>query len=325
MIWRFEPIYKPTPWGGKRLRSYKAGSRHAAYAGTDDTPIGESWELSALPGAESVVTDGPDHGQTLPELIKRYGPALLGQHVYRECGDRFPLLFKFIHAEADLSVQVHPSDDVAHAMGLPCGKNEMWVVIEAAPGAVLYNGFSTPINPAELKELSDTGGIMSRIRRIEVVPDDAFYIPAGRIHSIGAGILLAEIQQASTDTFRIYDYNRPGLDGKPRQLHIDKAQVALDCNDVTGSRLPQPADGSPLLESTHFTVNHLSVSTPTERHPASHDSFAVYMVLHGDITVLHGSETVTLPQGSTILVSADTETITLLPHTAPASLLEIYH
>lgn len=321
MMWTFEPIYKPTVWGGNRLRTYKVRDRQDS---CDTIPLGESWELSALPGDESIVAAGPERGMTLSALVNRHGEALLGKHVKAACGNRFPLLIKFIHATADLSVQVHPSDEVARAMGLPNGKNEMWVIVEAEPGACICNGLRTPIRPDDLASLAATGEIIKRLRRIEIKPGDAFYIPAGRVHTIGAGTLLAEIQQPSTDTFRIYDYGRPGLDGKPRELHLDKARLALDCNDVYGDRLPQPADGNALLESPHFTVHRLSITSPVERHPASRDSFVIYMVLHGEATLSTPDDAIRLPQGSTILVSADTDTVTVTPHGSPASLLEIY-
>lgn len=325
MMWIFEPIYKPTVWGGNRLRTYKVCAPDSSVDNAT-IPLGESWELSALPGDDSVVATGPECGLTLSALVNLYDEALLGKHVKQVYGNRFPLLIKFIHATANLSVQVHPSDSVAHAMGLPNGKNEMWVIVEAEPGAYIYNGFKTPISPDELSSLASNGDIIGKLRRIEVSPGDAFYIPAGRVHSIGAGTLLAEIQQASADTFRIYDYGRLGLDGKPRELHIDKARIALDCNDVSGVRLPHPSNGTPLLESPHFTVHSLSVSSPVERHPALHDSFVIFMVLHGEANISTPDESVILRQGSTILVSADTKTVTISSHetSSPASLLEIY-
>lgn len=326
MFWTFDPIYKTTVWGGDRLLTYKAGSQSNHPDAGDAGHIGESWELSALPGDESIVTNGPEQGLTLSELVRHHGHKLLGKHVHEKCGERFPLLIKFIHTAANLSVQVHPSDRVARSMGIPSGKNEMWVIVEAQPGAFLYNGFNRPISPEEIAPLAANSDILKTLRRIEVKPGDAFHIPAGRIHAIGAGILLAEIQQSSTDTFRIYDYERLGLDGKPRQLHLDKAKLALNCEDMDGGQLSKSIDGNPLLESNEFTVHNLTLTSTLVRHPSEHDSFAIYMVLHGNVTLSSSDGSLTLAQGSTALVSANTETISLTPHndSGPASLLEIY-
>ena len=219
---KFHPVLRTMVWGGDRIAAYKGIE-------TDQPSIGESWEVSAYPGMESVVAEGALAGRTLSSLVEEYRGKLVGEPVYARCGDEFPLLVKFIDARADLSIQVHPDDAMARRVhGEQNGKTEMWYVMDSAPDAHLYSGITRPFTPEEYERLIAEDRIVDVLADHPVKEGDVFFLPAGRIHAICAGTFLAEIQQTSDLTYRIYDYNRPGLDGKPRPLHTDKAKEAID-------------------------------------------------------------------------------------------------
>ena len=217
----FKPILKKIIWGGSDICPFKG-----------ITPvqegIGESWELSHVEGNYSVVDNGALEGKTLDELIRTYGKQLLGEKVVEQFGSIFPLLIKFIDARDNLSIQVHPDDELAKKRHNSFGKTEMWYVINAAKGAGLYSGFSKQINVDEYVKRVEDNTIMDVLQRYEVNPGDVFFLPAGRVHAIGAGCFIAEIQQTSNITYRIYDYDRKGPDGKGRELHTELAKDAID-------------------------------------------------------------------------------------------------
>lgn len=214
----FKPILKKIIWGGSDICPFKG-----------ITPvqegIGESWELSHVEGNYSVVDNGALEGKTLDELIRTYGKQLLGEKVVEQFGSIFPLLIKFIDARDNLSIQVHPDDELAKKRHNSFGKTEMWYVINAAKGAGLYSGFSKQINADEYVKRVEDNTIMDVLQRYEVNPGDVFFLPAGRVHAIGAGCFIAEIQQTSNITYRIYDYDRKGPDGKGRELHTELARM----------------------------------------------------------------------------------------------------
>ena len=211
---KFEPIFKETIWGGNKIPRIKH------IDGLEDKRIGESWEISDVEGSESVVADGPYKGLTLPALVDKLKGDLVGKDNYRRFGNRFPLLIKFIDACRDLSVQVHPDDETDIRQGMANGKNEMWYLLDSAPNASLRCGMNERLTPDELKRRVNDGTISDAIALYHVKAGDCFYIPAGRVHSIGTGCLLAEIQQTSDTTYRLYDYNRRDKNGNLRQLHI---------------------------------------------------------------------------------------------------------
>ena len=222
---KFEPILKQTLWGGNKIIPFK----HL----TENLPnVGESWEVSSVEGSESVVANGACKGMTLPEVVRTYKEELVGEANYARFGDKFPLLIKFIDAQRDLSIQVHPDDELARKRHNSFGKNEMWYVISAEPGAKLISGFSQEITPKEYKERVADGTFADVLQACEVKPGDVFYVPAGRVHGIGAGVFVAEIQQTSDITYRIFDYNRKDKDGKLRELHINQAVDAINFEDV---------------------------------------------------------------------------------------------
>ena len=218
---KFVPYLKTVVWGGERIAPFKGIS-------TDQEKIGESWELSGVKGHESVVSNGELQGRDIVSLIREYGASLVGKHVFESEGNVFPLLVKFIDAKGDLSIQVHPDDDLAMKRHGTKGKTEMWYVVDAAPGASLYAGLTKEITPEEYERRVADGTITDVLARHDVHPGDVFFLPAGRIHAICSGCFLAEIQETSDITYRIFDYNRPGLDGKPRELHTALAKDAID-------------------------------------------------------------------------------------------------
>ena len=219
---RFKPIFKEKIWGGRKLHDV---------LGKDCAEIphcGESWELSAVQGNVSIVADGPLKGKRLDHLINEYRSALVGKDVYAAYKEEFPLLIKFLDAREDLSIQVHPNDELALQRHQQLGKTEMWYVIQADQDATLITGFNRTINREIFSSMMDEGRIEDILNREKVAEGDVFFIPAGRIHTIGKGILLAEIQQTSDVTYRIYDFNRTDESGKQRDLHLKEALDALD-------------------------------------------------------------------------------------------------
>ena len=300
-IYKFNSILKPVLWGGGRLVAFKG-------LPACDEPIGESWELSALPDKESVVAEGPEKGLTLTQLVQRYGADLVGEPVHRLHGDRFPLLIKFIDACRDLSVQVHPDDEMAMREHGCKGKNEMWYILQADEGALIHSGFNRQLSPEEYDRRIGDGSILEVINATPSRPGDVYYIPAGQIHSIGAGNLLVEIQQACDVTYRVFDYNRRDADGNLRQLHTDQARQALDFRAADGKEPPMPAMAkgvTPLVMTPHFCVARLDVKDRLAIDVPGLQSFVALVCVKGEATLqAQGVPQVTLRQGETALVPA---------------------
>ena len=245
----------------------------------------EDWSVSAVKGSESVVANGKWKGCTLSEVISQDPAALLGGKVAERYEGRMPLLAKIIDAHQDLSIQVHPNDEMALREHGKMGKSEMWYIIDAQPGASLYSGFRSAISPEEYKRRVDDGTITEVLARHSVKPSDVFYLPAGRVHAIGAGITLAEIQQSSDVTYRIYDYNRPGLDGKPRELHTELAAKAIDYRVQADYRNSYTAAGSgtsAILDTPFFRIRLIECGGKEERRLKDEDSFVILIVLSGE-------------------------------------------
>ena len=229
----FEPNLHPVVWGGTQLRPYKGLDP------TDD-PIGESWEVSAVPSSTSIICNGERKGRDLISVINEHPEEILGKTVNEKYHGQLPLLVKFIDAKKDLSIQVHPNDEMAMREHGKMGKSEMWYIIKAEPGPYLYAGFKQEITPYEYQKRVEDGSITEVLADHQVKAGDVFYLPAGRVHAICGGILLAEVQQSSDVTYRIYDYNRPGMDGKPRELHTELASKALNFHVEENYRTDYP-------------------------------------------------------------------------------------
>lgn len=313
-VYKFNDILKPVLWGGDKLMTFKR-------LPTCDEPIGESWELSAMPGRESVVADGPDKGLTLTELVQRYGARLVGEEVYRRHGDQFPLLIKLIDAKRDLSIQVHPGDEQAMRDHGCMGKTEMWYVLETDEGAAITTGFKQAMSPEEFDRRLADNTILEVINTVVSHPGDVYYIPSGQIHAIGAGNLLVEVQQSCDITYRVFDYNRRDAAGNLRELHTVQAREALDYDAYNGLMpAAQTVDGvSLLLSCPHFEVRRIDVEdTFTLEMPQPH-SFMAMMCVGGE-TVLQadGLAPVTVGRGETALIPAMADRVGM---TGPATLL----
>lgn len=295
----FAPYLKSVIWGGHRLAEYKGL----------DTPlsnVGESWEISDVPGLVSVVDRGSCKGLTLGQLIDLYGADLLGEDNYRKHGGKFPLLIKFIDAAQNLSVQVHPNDQLAKKRHNSVGKTEMWHILETTDNAKIYTGLSKNITSDEYAARVTDNSIMDVIAEYDSKAGDTFFLPAGRIHAIGAGNLLVEIQQTSDITYRIYDYDRRDASGKPRELHTELAREAIDYKVY--SNYKTAPEGDLLVDCNYFKVNHLS-STHTEKSvtiPHDRDSFTIIICTGGLAIISSDSipEQYRIQQGETYLFPA---------------------
>lgn len=314
---KFEPILKDKVWGGTKLREL-LGKKTAS------EQVGESWEISGVEGNISVVANGELRGKPLNALIDLYKESFFGQKVRRAFGNQFPLLFKFIDAKKDLSVQLHPNDEIAKKRHNSFGKTEMWYIVQADSGSGLYLGFNKPMDKElYLKHLHKN--TLEEILHFETAKEgDAYYIPPGRIHAIGGGVLLAEIQQTSDITYRIYDWNRPDIDGKLRELHNDLAMEAIDFKNSIGVRKfeADKDSGNELIVSPYFSSSLLSVSGKQVRKIADVDSFVVYMCVSGEAVICTNNHSETVQTGETILVPAVCEEVEIISERA--KLLEVF-
>ena len=290
------------------------------YKGIESTAknVGESWELSAVSGNESVVANGEFAGRNIVELIKEYKADLLGEKVYAESGDTFPILVKFIDARDDLSIQVHPDDELAAARHNGSkGKTEMWYVVKADEGAHLMSGMSQKITPEEYVRRIEENTITDVLCDYKVKEGDVFFLPAGRVHSIGRGCFIAEIQQTSDITYRIYDFGRLGLDGKPRELHVEQSKDAVDysvLDDYMTSYTPALNKPVSLVECNYFKTHLLELTETIEVPVKTNDSFMIVICLEGTGTLTDSNDySLDLKQGETILVPAVTDGITFTP------------
>ena len=220
-IFKFQPLLKSTLWGGERIIPFK-------HLNDNMENVGESWEISGVKDNETIVSEGQYKGKKLNDLVAELKEKLVGKECYKRYGDEFPLLIKFIDARQDLSIQVHPTDEIAKKQGRERGKTEMWYLMDSAPGAKLYSGLKKKITPEEYKKMVEDDTICDALAQYAVKEGDVFFLPAGRIHAIGAGCFLAEIQQTSDVTWRIYDFKRKDKNGNYRELHTQQASEAID-------------------------------------------------------------------------------------------------
>ena len=307
---KFRPILKTVVWGGEKIAPYKEIE-------TEQKHIGESWELSGVKGNESIVANGPLAGKSIAELVREYKGELVGEHVYANTGDEFPLLIKFIDALSDLSIQVHPNDELAAVRHNGSkGKTEMWYVVSAEPGAHLLAGLTSSITPDEYAAKVADGSITEVLARHDVHPGDVFFLPAGRIHAICGGCFIAEIQQTSDITYRIYDYGRLGLDGKPREVHTELAKDAIDYTVYDNYRTeytPEQNEEVEVVSCKYFTTSIYDLTLPFARDLSELDSFLVVMCLDGSGTLEVDGETLDIHQGETVLVPASADDLCLVP------------
>lgn len=318
---KFSYLLKSTLWAGtgvERLKGLPASAK----------PIGESWEISGLPGHETPVLEGEHKGETLSALIGHYGAGLVGSANLRRYGTTFPLLVKFISAASDLSIQVHPDDAMARRLGHPNGKTEMWYVVDAEPGASLISGFCHDFSAEAYTAALADGTLPKHLNHLPARRGDSFFIPAARIHSIGAGNLVIEIQQDSDDTFRVYDYDRVDKDGHKRELHVEQAREALDYKACADSRIhyaAQPGQPVTLVSCPQFTVRLLQLTEAGTVDYADIDSFVVYIAYEGFALLCDSEGTqVTLRAGETVMFPATNTSVRIVPQAGRFECIETF-
>lgn len=295
----FRPYLKSVIWGGDKICKYKKIEQ-------SEPNIGESWEISAVPGHESVVTEGEYKNRTLTDLIEEFGADLLGEKVIGRYGKNFPLLIKIIDANDNLSVQVHPDDELAKKRHNSLGKTEMWYIIDSDKGAKIYAGLNRTITPEEYEDHIKKGDFESLLAVHDSHRGDVFFLPAGRIHAIGAGNLLAEIQESSDITYRIYDYNRRDKNGNLRELHTQQAKDAIDYEVHENYKNPPLRDDeseTEIVSCEHFHTKRLLIDGERELE-LSQDSFSIIMCLHGDVEITYEGGSLNINEGSTVLLPA---------------------
>jgi mannose-6-phosphate isomerase len=317
---KFRPILKDVIWGGTRLRE-KLGKE------CQTSTCGESWEISAIQGHISVVENGFLKGNNLQEIIEIYMGELVGDHVFEKFGLEFPLLIKFIDANDLLSIQVHPDDELARKRHNAYGKTEMWYILEADENARLISGFREVISRDTYLEHFNRKTLPDILNYEKVKAGDVFFIPAGRVHAIGAGILLAEIQETSDITYRIYDWDRLDKSGKGRELHTDLAVDAIVYDDPERYRMSYEIEDNSritVVDSPWFTTGIINLDTPVVKDFILIDSFVIYMCVGGSVEIDYGSDSrVCLGRGETVLIPASLKNITILPEGA-SRMLEIF-
>ena len=318
----FSPNLHPVIWGGHHLRPYKG------LAPSPD-PIGESWEVSAVPSSPSHISNGEWKGKNLITAISEHPDAILGKAVNEKYHGKLPLLVKFIDAKRDLSIQVHPNDEMAMLEHGKMGKSEMWYIIKADEGAHLYAGFQKEITPEEYQQRIADGTITEVLADHQVKAGDVFYLPAGRVHAICGGIMLAEVQQSSDVTYRIFDYNRPGMDGKPRELHTELAAKALDFHVEDNYRTEYTDSknkATQIIDTPYFDVRVMEISKPFHRDLRKYDSFVISMCIAGDCTIRVRStgDEITLHEGHSTLIPAAIADYDVIPHNDKTTLLDAY-
>lgn len=319
----FKPNLHSVIWGGSRLKPWKKHPQE------DETPIGESWEVSAVPSSPSIIDNGCWTGQSLIDVINQMPTEILGRSVAQRYGNKLPLLVKFIDADKDLSIQVHPDDRMAKREHNKFGKTEMWYVIDTKPGSYLYAGFKDELMPEEYRRKVEDGTITESLARHEVRPGDVFYIPAGRVHAICGGILLAEVQQSSDVTYRIYDYNRPGMDGRPRELHTALAAQALDYkvyDEYRTDYVVKESASSKVIDSDFFNVRVVDIDQRFHRNLVKFDSFVITMCLKGSchIKIRSTQDEVVLHEGNSCLIPAAIADYDIEPTTGHSLLLDAF-
>lgn len=317
---KFTPLSKYRIWGGNKLNS-------VLNKGFNDENIGESWEISDVEGDETKVAEGFLSGKTLKQLSQEYKEQLLGTKVYSNFGDKFPLLIKFIDAKTPLSIQVHPHDNIAKERHNSFGKNEMWYIMDADDNAEIIVGFNKPLDKKTYSEYLENNKVLEVLNKETTKAGDAFNIPTGRVHAIGSGVLLAEIQQTSDITYRIYDYNRVDkTTGKERELHNDLALDVLDFEvqeEYKTSYELEKNKSNKLIHTPYFKSNIIALTTATKKSYSDIDSFIIYICTKGSFEISILDKNYSMIQGETILLPACIKEVILVPK-KNAEILEVY-
>ncbi|WP_108869569.1 type I phosphomannose isomerase catalytic subunit [Aquimarina aquimarini] len=317
---KFQPILKEKIWGGNKLKTILNKQ-------TSKTNVGESWEISTVGEDISIIENGEFAGRKLTGLIGEYTSELLGEKVYQEFGNQFPLLIKFIDAKEDLSVQLHPNDELAKKRHNSFGKTEMWYVVQADTDAELIVGFDKDTSKEEYEAFLEKGKITELLNFEKISEGDSYFIKAGRIHAIGGGALIAEIQQTSDITYRVYDWDRKDDEGNERELHTDLALDALDFTSDRSFKLTYDKSKNKvnnLISGTYFTTSIINVDGVFERDYKELDSFKILMCVKGNGTINTGIYSEAISFGETILIPRSIENLSIVSDSAEMKLLEVY-
>ena len=296
---KFKTIYKDKIWGGQKIKTY-------LHKNFGDLPnCGETWEISGVKSDVSVVDNGALQGRSLAALLEEHKGALVGKAVYERFGNEFPLLVKFIDANEDLSIQVHPDDELARKRHNSFGKTEMWYVIEADPGSSLIAGFSEEVSQEVYVEKLNSGHLTDILNREDVKAGDVFFLPAGRVHTIGKGLLIAEIQQTSDITYRIYDFDRVDDKGNKRELHTEEALGAIDYRKYPNYRTdytPVKNEAVHLVSCPYFTTNVMDYTEDVSKDYSLFDSFVIHVCLEGSYELKYNGESYPVKMGECLLL-----------------------
>ncbi len=316
---KFKPVFKDKIWGGDKIRTR---------LGLDFSPLpncGEAWVLSGVAGCQTVVSEGFLAGNELNEVLEIYMDDLVGEKAYTQYGNEFPILVKFIDAHDWLSIQVHPDDQLAAMRKTGRGKTEMWYILDADPGAQLISGFNRKMDRELYQKMAARNQFREMMNFAEVSAGDVFYMPAGRVHALGPGIMLAEIQQTSDTTYRVYDWDRTDANGKSRELHTEEALDAFDFSyhpDVRQREKTIPGQTRELVHSPYFSTRLLPLIRSVERDYSETDSFVILLATDGAASIAADGIKYTISKGEVILLPAITERVEFYPAEA-ATILEV--
>lgn len=314
---KFRPILKERLWGGTKLKELLGKP-------IKSESTGESWELSTVKGDISVIANGSLEGKSLQDLIESNSEELLGKSVVERFGKEFPILIKFIDAKQDLSIQLHPNDDLAKERHDSFGKTEMWYIMDADPKAELIVGFNKDVTKEEYAESIDNDTLLDLLNYEQVKEGDTFFINTGKIHAIGAGVMLAEIQQTSDITYRVFDFNRKDKEGNLRELHTDLALDAVDYkkkDDFKVSYNQELNKVSEMVDCPYFKTNFIQLTENLELDTTKRDSFTIFMCVGGKAVIKTAEGEVSIKKGETALLPAITKKISL--QSKGAKLLEV--
>jgi len=305
---KFKTIYKDKIWGGQKIKTYL----HKDFGSLPN--CGETWEISGVKSDVSVVANGALEGESLADLLEKYQGELVGKKVYDHFSNIFPLLIKFIDANEDLSIQVHPDDELAKKRHNSFGKTEMWYVVEADPGSTLIAGFNKELTEQEYLDKFNSGHLTDILNKEDVKAGDVFFLPAGRVHTIGKGLLIAEIQQTSDITYRIYDFDRVDDKGNKRELHVEEALAAIDYKHYpeykTGYQ-PEKNETVKLVSCPYFTTNLLDFTESTAKDYSNLDSFVIYVCIEGEFAVKYDGGAYPVKMGDCILLPKSIDKVEL--------------
>ena len=307
---KFQPVFHYRIWGGEKLKTIL----HKNYS---ETKIGESWEISGVPGNETLVSEGSYAGESLKSLTNSFGAAFVGAKCFEQYGNEFPILIKFIDAATPLSVQVHPDDALAKERHESLGKNEMWFIMDSEKDADLIIGFNKKMDKESYKKSIADGELMSDLNSLKVEKGELYYLPAGRVHAIGQGVLLAEIQQTSDITYRVHDYDRvDAVTGKKRDLHVEESIDAIDYREVEEYKTAyQTKDNQSniMIETPYFKTNYIKTSEELLLSYVENESFRIYICTEGKAVLKIENQEVEIKKGETLLLAANEKSLTILP------------